>query len=55
MRQAIAKMRDAAVKVDEDAEWCQGEIEKGIPWWKFWHRVRVAIVAGKTNYKYRML
>ena len=55
VRQAIKQVRTAAEKVDADAQWCREEIDKGIPWWRFWHWVKVGVLAGKTNYKYKTL
>ena len=53
LRAAVSSMRDAAQKVDNEAQWCRERIDEGIPWWKFWERIKLGIVLTRTNLKYK--
>ena len=53
LRKSIGELREAAETVDDEAEWCRRRIEEGIPWWKFWEKIKLGILFVKTNGKYK--
>ena len=55
LRSSIASMREAGSKVDADAQWCRERVDEGIPWWKFWERIRLGILLKRSNLRYKRL
>lgn len=55
LRSSVSDMRRRAVKVDEEAQWCRERVEEGIPWWKFWERIRLGILLTRSNLRYKRL
>jgi N-acetylated-alpha-linked acidic dipeptidase len=52
---AIDKLRDAAVSFDAHAAELSDELASGIPWWKWWKRVRLYYRVRRVNTKYKYL
>ncbi|CAI4219326.1 unnamed protein product [Parascedosporium putredinis] len=51
---SVSTSTDAAEKVDAQAEWCRRQIAGGgIPWWRFWDKIKLGILFVKTNTKYK--
>ncbi|SPO07642.1 related to glutamate carboxypeptidase II [Cephalotrichum gorgonifer] len=53
LRASISLMKAAADQVDAEAQWCRDRIEEGIPWWKFWQRIKLGVLFAQINLKYK--
>ncbi|MBE3044661.1 M28 family peptidase [Candidatus Bathyarchaeota archaeon] len=53
LRASIEAMHDAASKADEEAQWCRERLDEGVPWWRFWERIRLGLLLTKSNLRYK--
>ena len=55
LERAIGRLLDAATAFDTHAVKVGGEIEEGVPWWKWWQKVKLYYEIRKVNTKYKFL
>lgn len=55
IHEALASFRIAAGKVDEEADWANERLEKGIYWWDIVTKIRLWKTISEVNYKYKYL
>jgi N-acetylated-alpha-linked acidic dipeptidase len=49
----IAHLREKAVKLDARAAWCDKTVKEGLPWWRWWSKIKLGISIVKTNSIYK--
>jgi N-acetylated-alpha-linked acidic dipeptidase len=55
MRISIGTLKAETTKIDEQAAWAERALLEGLPWWRWWTKIRLGLTIVKVNNAYKQL